>query len=41
VEWYEVVCDSQESIHNHNAYAYARGGGPKGSPGGGGAWSLR
>jgi GTP cyclohydrolase I len=33
VEWYEVVCESNESIHNHNAYAYARGGG--------GTWSLR
>jgi GTP cyclohydrolase I len=47
VEWYEVICESNESIHNHNAYAYARGGGPGGSPGGpaegrgGGAWSLR
>ncbi|MCX7598664.1 MAG: GTP cyclohydrolase FolE2 [Armatimonadetes bacterium] len=33
VKWYEVTCISQESIHNHNAYAYASGGE--------GIWSLR
>lgn len=33
VKWYRVSCEAQESIHNHNAYAYAQGGG--------GAWSLR
>ncbi len=33
VLWYQVSCESFESIHNHNAYAYAEGGG--------GAWSLR
>lgn len=33
VLWYQVWCESLESIHNHNAYAYAEGGG--------GAWSLR
>jgi GTP cyclohydrolase I len=33
VAWYEVACETYESIHNHNAYAYAAGGG--------GAWSLR
>jgi len=32
VEWYQVSCETFESIHNHNAYAYAQGGG--------GAWSL-
>lgn len=34
IEWYEVVCESNESIHNHNAYAYATGGVPRGSLGG-------
>ncbi|MBC7288812.1 MAG: GTP cyclohydrolase I FolE2, partial [Armatimonadetes bacterium] len=33
VQWYQVSCESYESIHNHNAYAYAEGGG--------GAWKLR
>lgn len=33
VKWYEVTCVSLESIHNHNAYAYASGGE--------GIWSLR
>jgi GTP cyclohydrolase I len=33
VEWYEVSCVSYESIHNHNAYAYAGSGGD--------VWSLR
>lgn len=33
VGWYQVSCETYESIHNHNAYAYAEGGGD--------AWSLR
>lgn len=24
IHWFEVECDSQESIHNHNAFAYQR-----------------
>jgi GTP cyclohydrolase I len=33
VIWYQVTCDSMESIHNHNAYAFASGGQ--------GQWNLR
>ena len=33
VQWYQVSCEAHESIHNHNAYAYAEGGG--------GAWNLQ